>query len=173
MPDIIHGFLPVFDEDCHVLILGSFPSVKSRKVEFYYGNKQNRFWPMLGRYFGEQIGEGALERRSFVLQHGIALWDIVVSCSIHGSADASIRNYVLADLNEILRVAPIQSILLNGTTAFRLFCEQYSGIAIPYLCLPSTSPANSHYNEQAWVTALDAVLNGKKKNEVKNGDEKI
>lgn len=84
MPDIIHGFLPVFDEDCRVLILGSFPSVKSRKIEFYYGNKQNRFWPMLGRYFGEQIGEGALERRSFVLQRGIALWDRIIM-SRHGS----------------------------------------------------------------------------------------
>lgn len=158
MSDKVHGFSPIVDGNCRILILGSFPSVKSRKVDFYYGNKQNRFWPMLGRYFGEQIGEDAKERRTFVLQHGIALWDIVVECSIQGSADANIRSYILANLNEIFCVAPIQSILLNGTTAFRLFCKQYKEIVIPYQCLPSTSSANPRYNEQLWFAALKAAF---------------
>ena len=118
MPDKIRGFSPVFDENSRVLILGSFPSVKSRRVSFYYGNKQNRFWPMLERYFGESAGLDAAQRKAFVLRHGIALWDIVVACTIQGSADASIRDAELADLDEVLRAAPIRRILLNGGTAY-------------------------------------------------------
>lgn len=158
MPDKIRGFSPVFDENSRVLILGSFPSVKSRRISFYYGNKQNRFWPMLERYFGESAGLDAAQRKAFVLRHGIALWDIVVACTIQGSADASIRDAELADLDEVLRAATIRRILLNGGTAYSLFCRRYEDIPIPYQKLPSTSPANPRYREDAWSEALDLIF---------------
>ncbi len=158
MSDKIFGFSPVFDEHSRVLILGSFPSVQSRKVDFYYGNKQNRFWPMLGRYFGERIEEGRSWRRDFVLRHGVALWDIVVACNIRGSSDASIRDYEIADLDEVLRTAPVECILLNGAMAHRFFCERYAAVGIPFIRMPSTSPANPRYREAEWFAALDAVF---------------
>ena len=158
MSDKIYGFSPVFDEHSRVLILGSFPSVQSRKVDFYYGNKQNRFWPMLGRYFGESVGEGGEARRAFVLRQGVALWDIVVACHIRGSSDASIRDSEIADLDIVLRAAPVERILLNGATAYNLFCERYAAIGIPYRKMPSTSPANPRYREEEWFAALDAVF---------------
>lgn len=158
MSDKVCGFLPVFDERSCVLILGSFPSVKSRAVDFYYGNRQNRFWRMLSRYFEQPIADDRESKRAFVLQNGIALWDIVVECSIHGSSDASIRDYVLADLDRVFQCAPIRTVLLNGSTAYRLFCERYADIKIPYFRMPSTSPANPRYREEPWFLALDQVF---------------
>ena len=91
------GFAPVFDGNSRVLILGSFPSVKSREIDFYYGHKQNRFWKMLCGYFGEEIPETTDGKREFLNRNKIALWDMVVSCEIKGSADASVKNAVTAD----------------------------------------------------------------------------
>lgn len=113
---------------------------------------------MLERYFGESAGLDAAQRKAFVLRHGIALWDIVVACTIQGSADASIRDAELADLDEVLRAATIRRILLNGGTAYSLFCRRYEDIPIPYQKLPSTSPANPRYREDAWIEALDLIF---------------
>ena len=74
-----NGFAPVFDEDSRVLILGSFPSVKSREIDFYYGHKQNRFWKMICGYFDEEIPETVAGKKSFLQRNKIALWDMVIS----------------------------------------------------------------------------------------------
>ena len=159
MSDIISGFLPVSDANSRVLILGSFPSVKSRAVSFYYGNRQNRFWKILSEFFGEAIEEGADFRRAFVLAHGIALWDIVTECEIVGSSDASIKNYKIAPIDELLRGAPgVRSILLNGRRAFDIFCENYKDIGIPYRLMPSTSPANPRLDKSIWFEALSQAF---------------
>ena len=158
MSDKIYGFSPVFNADSKVLILGSFPSVKSRQVSFYYGNRQNRFWKMLSEFFGERIEEGASARRAFVLAHGIALWDIVSECEIVGSSDASIQSYRIAPVEEILDTAPIRAVLLNGKRAYEIFCERYAGIGLPYFLMPSTSPANPRYDRAVWFAALQNVL---------------
>ncbi|MBQ8229557.1 MAG: DNA-deoxyinosine glycosylase [Clostridia bacterium] len=152
------GFAPVFDSESRVLILGSFPSVKSRQIEFYYGNKQNRFWGMLCGYFGEDIPETTDGKRDFLSRRKIALWDMVVACEINGSADASVKNAEVADLNEILCKAPIEKILLNGTLAYELFLRHYADINIPYQKMPSTSPANPRYRKEVWSQALDGVF---------------
>ena len=123
------GFAPVFDEHSRVLILGSFPSVKSRQIEFYYGNKQNRFWRTICGYFGEEIPETVEGKKDFLSRRQIALWDMVVSCEIEGSADASVKNAEVADLNEVLRHAKIDKILLNGTLAYELFVRNYRDLA--------------------------------------------
>lgn len=108
MSDRIRGFEPVFDVNSRLLILGSFPSVKSRKVDFYYGNKQNRFWKILFGFFGEEVQESTAAKREFLLRRGIALWDVVAECEIVGSQDSTIRNYVAADIGRVLSAAPVE-----------------------------------------------------------------
>lgn len=152
------GFAPVFDKDSKVLILGSFPSVKSRQIDFYYGNKQNRFWKMLCGYFAEEIPESIEHKKAFLYRRNIALWDMVTACEIVGSSDASIKNAEIVNLDEILTIAKIEKILLNGTLAYALFVEKYKDIAIPYEKMPSTSPANPRYSETVWREALNDVF---------------
>lgn len=152
------GFAPVFDKNSRVLILGSFPSVKSRQIDFYYGNKQNRFWKMICAYFNEEIPESVVGKKQFLYRNNIALWDMVMACEIEGSADASIQNAEIANLEEVLNIAKIEKILLNGTLAYELFEKSYGNIAIPYERLPSTSPANPRYTEEKWRNALDDVF---------------
>lgn len=152
------GFAPVFNEDSRVLILGSFPSVKSRETSFYYGNKQNRFWKMICGYFGETIPETIEGKKEFLLRRKIALWDMATACEIQGSSDASVRNAKIADLSVVLRRANIEKILLNGTLAYALFMQKYANLTIPYEKLPSTSPANPRYDETIWRKALNDVF---------------
>ena len=149
-----HGFPPVYDENSRVLILGSFPSVKSREIQFYYGNKQNRFWKMLCGLFEEEIPTTTDGKKEFLKRRKVALWDIATACNVVGSSDASIKNAEIADLNEILSVANIQKILLNGTLAYKLFIGRYEDLPIPYIKMPSTSPANPRYEEEIWKREL-------------------
>ena len=151
------GFAPIYDENSRVLILGSFPSVKSREIEFYYWNKQNRFWRTVCGFFGEIIPDTVEGKKGFLLRRGIALWDMVVACEIEGSSDASIKNAEIADLNEILSTAKLEKILLNGTLAYDLFMRKYENVAVAYEKLPSTSPANPRFSEDAWRRALHDV----------------
>ena len=140
------GFEPVFNEHSKALILGSFPSVKSREISFYYGNKQNRFWRMVCGFFKEEIPESVADKKDFLLRKGIALWDMADSCEIEGSADASVKNAKLVDLSVLFSKCKIEKILLNGTLAYDLFCRKYAGIEIPYVKMPSTSPANPRFD---------------------------
>ena len=152
------GFSPVFDKNSKVLILGSFPSVKSREISFYYGNKQNRFWRMLCGFFQEEIPKSAEEKKAFLLRKGIALWDMVDSCEIEGSADASVKNAKIVDLECILSNTPIEKILLNGALAYDLFCQKYADVQIPYIKMPSTSPANPRFDMEIWRKELNDVV---------------
>lgn len=158
------GLAPVYNEDSLVLILGSFPSVKSRESCFYYGHKQNRFWKMLCGYFNEPVAQTPIERKTFVLRHRIALWDMVTECEIQGSADASVKNAKLAELSVIISNTKLKKILLNGTLAYDLFLQNYANIDIPYEKMPSTSPANPRYDEERWKRALDSVFATEKYN---------
>ena len=152
------GFGPIFDEKSRLLILGSFPSVKSREIEFYYGNKQNRFWKTICNYFREEVPATTEGKRDFLLRKNIALWDMVTTCEIEGSSDASVKNAKTADLSVVLAVAPIEKILLNGSLAFSLFEKKYKDLSIAYEKMPSTSPANPRFDERIWRNALDDVF---------------
>ncbi len=154
MANVKIGFPPVFDEKSRALILGSFPSVKSREISFYYGHKQNRFWSMLSRIFEEDIPSDTDGKRTFLLRKGIALWDMVTACEIEGSADASVKNPETADLSIIFKRANIERILLNGSLSFALFEKSYANCGIPYFKMPSTSPANPRYDETVWREQL-------------------
>lgn len=151
------GFPPIFDDYSRVLILGSFPSVKSRQIDFYYGNKQNRFWRTVCGYFGEQVPETIEGKKDFLSRRQIALWDMVESCEIEGSADASVKNAEIADLCVVLRTAKIEKILLNGTLSYKLFVKNYGHLKVLYQKLPSTSPANPRFDENVWRKALNEV----------------
>ena len=126
------GFEPIYNQDSKVLILGSFPSVKSREISFYYGNRKNRFWKMLFGVFGEEVAKDVEGKKEFLLRKGIALWDIATSCRIEGSKDSTLSDATIADLTPILQTASLKKILLNGALAYELICKQYSSLEIPY-----------------------------------------
>lgn len=154
----VYGFPPVRDEKSRVLILGSFPSVKSRAENFYYGNPRNRFWGTLCKFFGEEVPASAEEKRALVLRHGVALWDVVSSCEISGSADASIRSEEIADIPALLVQGKIGAVLCNGQTAFSLFAAHFPQWAARAVRLPSTSPANPRFSEDVWLETLKQYL---------------
>lgn len=158
IPAFCEGFAPVFDEKSRVLILGSFPSVKSRAVGFYYGNPQNKFWRTLEAFFGEAVPKDADGRRDYVLSHGVALWDVVLSCTIAGSSDASIERETVADVAALVRGSGIRRILCNGTTAYRLFAEHFPELVPFAKKLPSTSPANPRFTAEPWLAALSEAF---------------
>lgn len=142
-----HLFGPVFDFNSKILILGSFPSVKSREISFYYGHPQNRFWKVLETVTGERTGMSVEEKRDFLLKTRIAVWDVIKSCDIVGSSDSSIKNVKANDLDIILESCHIRKIFVNGKTAERLYNKYIKNkIGINAVYLPSTSPANAAYN---------------------------
>ena len=142
-----HGFGPVFDAGSRVLILGSFPSVKSREVGFYYGHPQNRFWRVLGRILNDPAPDGIEERKAYLSRHGVALWDSVVSCEITGSADAAIRDPEPANLTRILSVSPTRAVFCNGALSYSLLQKNETlPKGLPVFRLPSTSPANAAWS---------------------------
>ena len=153
---IVHPIDPVFDTNSRILILGSFPSVKSRESGFFYGHPQNRYWKVLSAVFEEECPETIPEKKAFLLRNHIAAWDVIHSCEITGSSDASIRNVTVNDLGMILRAAAIREIYVNGKTAekmYRKYTEPVLGR--PCTVLPSTSPANAAWNlerlTEAWL----------------------
>lgn len=158
MSEIKRGFSPVYDKNSKLLVLGSFPSVKSRQTEFYYGNRQNRFWRVMCSHFGESVPETTEGKREFLLKNKIALWDVVTECEIEGSKDDTIKNYRVADINSLLQNSSVGFIILNGGTAYRIFEANYKEVGLPYVKLPSTSPANTRFNEEEWHDAISRAF---------------
>jgi TDG/mug DNA glycosylase family protein len=143
---VLHPFAPVYDRQCRILILGSFPSVKSREYGFYYGHPQNRFWKVLARLLECPEPVTIPEKKNLLLSHHIALWDVLKSCDIQGSADASIQNPVANDLQSLIKGTQIRLVACNGATAFRIYQKHLPQKPdLPVICLPSTSPANAKY----------------------------
>lgn len=157
--NIHHTFAPVYDEHSKILILGSFPSVKSRENNFYYGHPQNRFWKVLANILEVEIPETIEEKKTMLLEHKIAFWDVIASCTILGSSDTSIKDVVVNDFTEILKNTKIERIYVNGTKAYELYhkyAEPKTGIKA--VKLPSTSPANAAWSLErlckAWRNQL-------------------
>ncbi len=144
---LIHSIQPVYDRNSRILILGSFPSVKSRESLFFYGHPQNRFWPLLAQLLDEPVPGSVENKKSFLLRNRIAVWDVIASCDIEGSSDSSIRNAVPNDLRPILKTADIRAIFTNGGVSAKLYdkyCLPQTGIQA--VRLPSTSPANAGFS---------------------------
>ena len=155
---LVHPFPPVYDAESEILILGSFPSVKSREIMFYYGHPQNRFWRVLAAVYNADVPQNTAEKTRFLLKHHIALWDVLASCEITGSADSSIKNAVPNDLSVILSRADIRRIYTNGKTSekyYKRFSEEITGRGS--VCLPSTSPANAAWSLDRLIGAWKVI----------------
>jgi hypoxanthine-DNA glycosylase len=148
---IIHPFEPIFDSNSKILILGSLPSVRSRAEGFYYGHPQNRFWKLMALIYHTDVLKTTDEKKAFLLENGIALWDVIHSCEITGSSDSSIRHAIPNNLSEIFQTADIRAVYTNGKTADAWYRKYNKREAH---CLPSTSPANASWTiaklEEAW-----------------------
>ncbi len=161
MVRIEHPFPPVVDKDCHTLILGSFPSVKSRGDGFFYGHPQNRFWRMLAAVFDEAVPTDISAKKAMLLRHHISLWDVIASCEIEGSSDASVRNAVPVDIASVTSTANITRVFCNGALAGKLYKRHLLPVTgIEAVVLPSTSPANAAWSMEklidAWTLAIKA-----------------
>lgn len=153
-----HPFPAIYAPDSRILILGSFPSVKSREQRFFYGHPQNRFWRVLAALLGTSVPQTVEEKQDFLLAHRIALWDVIASCEITGSSDASIRNAVPNKLTPILETASIRQIFTNGGTAHRLYRKYIFPLTgREDIVLPSTSPANAARSLDALIDAWQTV----------------
>ncbi|HAF26738.1 MAG TPA: DNA-deoxyinosine glycosylase [Lachnospiraceae bacterium] len=154
-----HPFPPLYDKTSRVLILGSFPSVKSREQMFFYGHPQNRFWKVIPAIFKEKVPETIEEKKSLILRNHLALWDVIAECEITGSSDASIKNAKANDLGEILRNAPIEKIIVNGKTAEKLYIKYIEPLTgIKAVVMPSTSPANAAWTLEKLIEAWGREL---------------
>ena len=144
---IQHPIEPIYNENSKILILGSFPSVKSREEGFFYGHPRNRFWRVLASIFATDLPVTIEEKKNFLYNNRVAVWDVIGSCDITGSSDSSIRNVVPNDLGRILEQADVQQIYVNGKTAKQLYDKYiYPQIKREAICLPSTSPANAAWS---------------------------
>ncbi len=151
---IKHPFPPLYDKDSQILVLGSFPSVKSREQLFFYGHPQNRFWKVTAAVFGDDVPKSIEDKKAFLHKNHIALWDVIASCDIEGSADSTIKNVVPNDLDAIIKNSKVKRIFVNGKTAekyYNKYTKDKLGRAA--VCLPSTSPANAAWSIERLVGA--------------------
>ena len=156
---MIHNIDPVYDSDSRILILGSFPSVKSREQQFFYGHKQNRFWRVMAQVLDCAVPEDITQKRDMLLTHHVAVWDVIASCEITGSSDASIRDVCPNDLSQILSQADIRAIYANGSKAYQLYQKYiYPVNGREVKLLPSTSPANAGYSLERLVEEWSVIL---------------
>ena len=141
-----HSIEPFYNHNSKILILGSFPSIKSREENFYYAHPQNRFWRVLSKVFEFDVPQSINDKKRLLLDNNIAIWDVIQSCDIVGSSDNSIKNVVPNNIRYIYDNCSFNLIVLNGRTAERYFVKYFdNNFNIPILCLPSTSPANATY----------------------------
>jgi len=153
-----HPIPPLYNENSKVLILGSFPSVKSREQMFFYGHPQNRFWKVISAVMNVTTPITIEEKTNFLYKNHIALWDVIASCDITGSSDSSIKNVVANDLTEIFKKANIKQIFVNGKTAERYYKKYIRDkIVRDAICLPSTSPANAGWNIDRLIKAWEII----------------
>ncbi len=158
---VIHPIPPFFDKDSEILILCSFPSVKSREQMFFYGHPQNRFWKVISKVFEDDEPVSVSDKKAFLTRHRIALWDVIGSCDIEGSSDSSIKNVIPNDLSVILDCAAIDSIFVNGKTAEKYYNKYIkSQIEREAFCLPSTSPANAAWSVERLAEAWKETRRG-------------
>ena len=155
---IVHPIEPLFDKNSETLILGSFPSVKSREAMFFYGHPQNRFWKLLPLIFSSEVPETVEQKKALALSNRIALWDVIGSCTVTGSADSSITDVVPNDLSVILDNSRVGRIFCNGALSHKLYQKHiFPQTGIPAFKLPSTSPANAAWSVERLLEAWRVI----------------
>lgn len=155
---ILHNIPPLYNNKSETLILGSFPSVKSREAEFFYGHPQNRFWRVLAGVFSCAVPETVEQKKRLVLENRLALWDVIAECEINGSADTSIKNVKPNDISEIIKNSAVSRIFVNGRTAEKYYIRYIEkSVGFKAVCLPSTSPANAAWPLDKLITAWSII----------------
>lgn len=157
----IHNIPPLYDEKSRILILGSFPSIKSREGQFFYHHPQNRYWKVMAAVLGEPVPETITEKKQMILSHHIAMWDVIASCDISGSSDSSIKNVTANDIGRLLEETEIDMIYTNGGTAHKYY-QKYvkKKIERDDIVLPSTSPANAAWSLERLIMAWKEAFAG-------------
>lgn len=155
----IHNIQPIYNQNSKILILGSFPSVKSREAQFFYHHPQNRFWKILAMLYHHESLTTIEEKKNFLLKHHIAIWDVIQSCEIKGSSDSSIQNVIVNDIATLLNKTSIEYIYTNGKKSHQL----YQKYCLPLtkkedICLPSSSPANAQYSIERLIEEWKVIL---------------
>ena len=159
---ITHPFPPLFDENSRTLILGSFPSVKSREVRYYYGHPQNRLWKLIAALYEEDVPSSNEEKKNLILSHNLALWDSIKSCTITGSSDSSVKDVVPNDLSVILDNSKVDRIFCNGALPFKIYMKYiYPTTGIEAVKLPSTSPANAAFSLERLIGEWSIIKDSK------------
>lgn len=157
--DVTHEFGPVYDHKTKILILGSFPSVQSRKQQFYYMNPLNRFYKVLSNLFNEDFVNCEIDEKIQLLKkHHIGLYDVVESCSIINSSDQDIKDIEVINLKPILENSEIEKIFLNGTKAYEIFKKNFPQYLSIASVLPSTSPRNARYTIEKLTEVWEKIL---------------
>ena len=157
---LAHPFEPLCGENSKTLILGSFPSAASRAQAFYYGHPRNRFWRVAAAVFGRETPRTVEEKKALILENGLALWDVIASCEIVGSSDASIRNVRANDIGALLKDCPVYAIYCNGQKSYELYCKYVQPtVGRAAVCLPSTSPANAQWTLEKLIGAWRVIAN--------------
>lgn len=154
-----HNIQPVYNKESRILILGSFPSVKSREGQFFYHHPQNRFWKIFEHLFDVKF-QDIEDKKEFLFKHHIAVWDVIASCDIVGSSDSSIENVVVNDIASLIQETSIDVIYTNGKKAHNLYQKYIFPITQKEdICLPSTSPANASYSLEKLIESWKILLN--------------
>ncbi len=157
---VFHEFEPYYNKDSQILILGSIPSVKSRELGFYYMHPQNRFWKVLSRVFDEEVPLTIEDKKLFLKRHNIALWDVLDSCEIKGSSDASIKNVKVNNIKELLEKTDIKRIYVTGKKAYNLYNKYcYKDVLVKAIYLPSTSGANCVFSFEKLLYEYQQIRN--------------
>lgn len=153
-----HNIPPIYDENSTILILGSFPSVKSREGKFFYNHPQNRFWKVISNIFESTTPLTVEDKTKLLLKNHVALWDTIKSCEIKGSSDSSIKNVVPNDILSIIKKTKICRIYTNGNTAHKMYQKYLApSIDVPEMVLPSTSPANARFNLEKLIESWKII----------------
>ena len=156
-----HPWGPLYDANSQILILGSFPSPKSRENNFFYGHPQNRFWKVLSSIYDERLPLNIEEKKALLKRNHIALWDVIDECDIEGASDASIKNAVPTRLSELISGSNIRAVFCNGARSYDMYCRyQLADTGIPAVKLPSTSPANAACSFDRLLAAWQQALLG-------------
>lgn len=154
-----HNIEPIYNEHSKILILGSFPSVKSRESRFFYNHPQNRFWKVLATILKYPVPISIEDKKIMLLDNNIALWDTIKSCEIVGSSDSSIKNVIPNDISKIITESQITKIYTNGNTAHKMYMKYiFKDVELSEKVLPSTSPANARFSLDRLVEHWSIII---------------
>ncbi len=138
-----HPFEPIIFDDSEILILGSFPSLKSFEEGFYYAHPRNQFWPLLSKVFDEDASN-VEQRIALCKKHHLALWDSAKSLKREksNSSDQNLKEIEVNDFRHLLKAYPtIKIVLFTGKKAETIFNSVYKDLPVKKALLPSPSPA--------------------------------